>query len=113
MASSRLSVSLPSCPNISIRLVLATVDGPPLILTAPPLTRRLPAALRLTMILLLLSPPRTVRVAVVGSNVAVIAPDWFPARAGTAVRPTLRRAPDHEGCHDPCDAATYARLPSH
>ena len=40
-------VSLPPWPNTWIRLVFATVGVPPMTGTAPPLTRMLPAALRL------------------------------------------------------------------
>ena len=42
-------MSLPPWPKTWIRLVLATVGVPPRIGTAPPLTRILPAALRLTV----------------------------------------------------------------
>ena len=52
MVSSSEMVSLPARPKTGIRVVLATVGVPPRIATAPPLTRILPAASRLTAMVL-------------------------------------------------------------
>ena len=62
LASSSLRVSLPPWPNTWISAVLATVAVPPLICTAPPLTRMFPAALRLVMIMLSSESPNSVSV---------------------------------------------------
>src|SRR5262245_42259705 len=54
-------------------VVLATVALPPATLTAPPLTRRLPAVSRLTVMWLAKLSPATVRMPVPGANAAVTA----------------------------------------
>ena len=66
-------MSLPPWPKTWIRLVLATVGVPPRIATAPPLTRIVPAALRLTVIVLSRASPKTVRMPAAGEKVAVTA----------------------------------------
>src|SRR5436190_20773984 len=53
--------------------VFATVGVPPKTLTAPPLTRIFPAALRLMVILLSRLSPNTLKTPAVGKNVAVTA----------------------------------------
>jgi hypothetical protein len=73
-----MMVSLPmppstSCPETEIRLVLATVAVPPEIGTAPPLTRRFPAASRLVSIVLSRSSPIVVSTPATGSKLLVIA----------------------------------------
>src|SRR4051794_16632961 len=57
--SSREMVSLPLWPNTLMVVVLATLGEPPTTLTALPLIRILPAASRLTEMLLLLASPKT------------------------------------------------------
>ncbi len=52
---------------------MATVGVPPWTATAPPLTRILPAASRLTVMVLSRLSPNTVSTPVLGENVAVIA----------------------------------------
>ena len=71
-------VSLPARPKTWICEVLATVGVPPETATAPPFTRMLPAALRLTVVELLRESPLTDSTPL--ANVAVTA-----ALAGTLV----------------------------
>src|SRR5262249_12306705 len=59
LASSKVIVSLPAWPKTVIELVLATVGVPPKTVTAPPLTRILPAASRLTVRALPAASPKT------------------------------------------------------
>jgi hypothetical protein len=66
-------VSLPSWPETEIRPVLTTVAVPPKIGTAPPLTRRVPAASRLVSIVLSRSSPIVVSTPATGSKLLVIA----------------------------------------
>jgi hypothetical protein len=58
--SSSDSASLPSSPEIWIVRMFESVAGAPVIATAPLFTRRLPFALRETVITLAFSSPRTV-----------------------------------------------------
>src|SRR5215210_6664935 len=60
LLSSNEIVSFPTCPKIWIKLVLATVGTPPVIATAPPLTRIFPAAFREILIKLPRLSPNTV-----------------------------------------------------
>ena len=73
LASSRARMSLPPRPNTWIRLVFATVAVPPTMDTAPPLTRIVPAASRLTVTLLSRLSPRTVSTPAPGEKTAVTA----------------------------------------
>ena len=73
LASSSVMVSLPPWPNTWIRLVLATVGVPPRTGTAPPLTRMVPAALRLVVIVLSRSSPNSVSMPAAWMKLAVIA----------------------------------------
>ena len=66
-------VSFPPRPNPWIRLVLATVAVPPWMTTAPPLMRMVPAASRLTVIVLSRASPNTDSMPLVGSKDAVTA----------------------------------------
>src|SRR5262245_6668904 len=68
-----VTVSLPPWPNTWINAVLATVGEPPITGTAPPLTRMLPAALRLIVMVLFRLSPKTVSVPLDGKNDAVVA----------------------------------------
>src|SRR5262245_6943686 len=63
--------------------VLATVGVPPVTCTAPPLTRIVPARLRLTVIVLLRASPKTVSVADDGRKVAVTAGRMRSCNAST------------------------------
>src|SRR5687768_12516566 len=65
--------SLPPWPNTWISAVLATVAVPPLMATAPPFTRIVPAALRANVMVLLRLSPNVVRSCAVGLKVAVTA----------------------------------------
>src|SRR3954451_3305625 len=60
LASSSLMVSLPSRLKTWMVVVLATVATPPSTVTAPPLTRIVPAALRLMVMVLFRASPLTV-----------------------------------------------------
>ena len=62
LTSLSVSTSLPPRPKTWITEVLATVGVPPTTATAPPLTRILPAALRLTVMLLSRLSPVTLSV---------------------------------------------------
>ena len=73
LASLSVIVSLPPWPKTWISAVLATVGVPPRTCTAPPLTRILPAASRLIVIVLSRLSPKTVSVPVPGLNGAVVA----------------------------------------
>ena len=73
LISSSAMVSLPPLPNTLIRKVLATVGWPPWTATAPPLTRMLPAALRLVVIVLSRSSPVVVSTSVPASKLLEIA----------------------------------------
>jgi hypothetical protein len=73
LASFSVMTSLPPWPNSCIRAVLATVAVPPKIVTAPPLTRRRPAALRLMVMLFSRSSPNTDRRPAPGVKLALIA----------------------------------------
>src|SRR5262245_51486659 len=63
--------SLPPCPNAWMSDVLATVGVPPVIDTAPPLTRRAPAAFRLITMLLFWLSPMIVSISATGEKTAV------------------------------------------
>src|SRR5262245_43305642 len=70
-------VSLPAWPKTSIRLVLATVGVPPVIGTAPPLTRMVPSATRLIVMLLPSPSPTTVSTPALKLAVTAISPGPF------------------------------------
>ena len=57
LASFSEMVSFPPWPKLWTRAVLATVGVPPWMATAPPLTRMVPAALRLTSMVLSAASP--------------------------------------------------------
>ena len=61
LASSRTSWSSLPRPCISISVVLVTVDGPPAIGTAPPLTTMVPPASLPTTMVFLSSSPLTIK----------------------------------------------------
>ena len=66
-------MSLPPWPNAWIRVVLATVALPPAMATAPPLTRRVPAASRLNVIAFLALSPVAASTPVAGLKLLEIA----------------------------------------
>ena len=87
-ASLSVIVSLPPCPKTWISAVLATVGVPPVTATAPPLTRILPAASRLTTIELLAASPKTVSTPLLNDAVvAALACAVRPANAAVASAP--------------------------
>src|SRR5262245_28531272 len=73
LLSSRVIVSFPPRPNPWISAVLAIVAVPPTMATAPPLIRILPAALRLTVIVLSRLSAITVSTPLAGAKDAVTA----------------------------------------
>ena len=73
LVSSSEIVSLPPVPNTWMKEVLATVAGPPVTVTAPPLTKIVPAASRLTTIVLLRLSSNTDRMPEPGEKLALIA----------------------------------------
>ena len=80
-----VTVSLPAWPKTWMSEVLATVGVPPTTAMAPPLTRILPAASRLTVMLLLRLSPNTLSVPALNVAVtAALALMAVPARAATA-----------------------------
>jgi len=82
-----VTVSLPPWPKTWMREVLATVGVPPATVMAPPLTRSLPAASRLTVMLLPALSPSTLSVPLLNvATVAALALTVVPARAPTASR---------------------------
>ena len=89
LASLRVIVSLPPRPKTWISEVLATVGVPPTTATAPPLTRILPAASRLIVIVLSRASPVTVSVPAL--NVAVVAA--FAGALVAASRPAASAVP--------------------
>src|SRR5262245_33316798 len=75
-----------------MRLVLATVGLPPRMFTTPPLTLMAPAAFRPTLSTLSRLSPRTIRVALAGVKIAVIAGTFRPSRAWRAGKKRVDRA---------------------
>src|SRR3954470_19637174 len=89
LTSLSATLSAPSRPKTWTREVLATVGVPPDAVTAPPLTRTVPAASRLTMMVLARLSPLTLRTPEL--NEAVVA---ACAEAPVAARaPAASRAP--------------------